>query len=170
MTSQYAAALEAKELEASKTLIEALWSAEREKQRETRLRESMNPLQFTGNLIIQGALTWYDLQRAAENKYSILKSYRDLKNINPRNNLPDAQELVDYLEYEDLLSYLQVFTENSIEASIDYGDKLARCYRNNPKTRMGGKPIPSYPPIIYPRRTKPSDTTISKDNFDEEKK
>jgi hypothetical protein len=62
--------------------------------------------------------------------------------------LSKVMELVDFLDYEDLLEYLCFFTRYPIDSAVEFGDGLARGSGVKHKTRMDGTPLPAYPPTV----------------------
>jgi hypothetical protein len=146
-TQAYAMAFENRVLLTAKRYIESLYYlkiGEQKKARENECRN--NPFQILVDLTLPIALEGYDIEQCTPAEKGLAYGYLEKRNLIQKENLPNALRLVDYLDYDDIVSYLRFFTHNSIEGGVAYGDTLARYKKSPQSKRMDGTPLPVYPP------------------------
>ncbi len=146
-----AIAFEGKIVASSRRYLESLWKIKIEQMTRKAGKEYFeNPGYLGIDLLTKAALQKYDLDHPQIESFKSTKDYLKSRNLYVESTLPNSLELVDYLDYDDLLDYLHFFTQNKIDSAVEYGRSLAKD--SHGKTRMDGTPLPRYPPLVKAQR------------------
>jgi hypothetical protein len=163
-TPALATAFEEKLIASSKRYIESLWKSKMEMMgNEIRKYYLENPINLGLDLLVTVAYRGYDFEHPQKEGVNSAKDYLKKRNLYVESTLQDAVQLIDFLDYEDLVEYLRFFTRNRIDSSVAYGKSMAKDSHKKHKTRMDGTLIPEYFLTVKVERVSKDEVELAKD-------